>query len=263
MIFLITAQTVKEQWRKLRECHREALRRQQKKSGQQATHIRLWTYQKQMEFLKPFMKNRNTVGYPTSPLGESQLEEDDITLSADAPTVEATNDCEPTELSENVPHKKFKKSTVATDSAIREFIENTDKRAKQRDELRQNLISETKKQEELKNDGLYQFFMSMFNITKSLPTKYQKEVRKKMFQVVSDAEDKADDEVADKCEVEQNSQINRQRPTSSPQFPGAITQQFPEFFSPSNSTSMSSVDTYERSCSMHEDDSSRTFLDLI
>lgn len=38
------------------------------------------TYQKQMEFLKPFMKNRNTVGYPTSPLGESQLEEDDITL---------------------------------------------------------------------------------------------------------------------------------------------------------------------------------------
>lgn len=72
-LFLITAQAAKDQWRKLRECHREALRRQQKKSGQQATHVRLWTYQKQMEFLQPFMKNRNTVGNPTSPLEESQL----------------------------------------------------------------------------------------------------------------------------------------------------------------------------------------------
>lgn len=210
--FSITVQTVKEQWRKLRECHREALRRQKRKSGQ-ATHIRLWTYQKQMEFLKPFMKNRDTLGYPTSSLGESQLEKVNLTLP-DAPTVEATNDCEPTKPFENVPHKKIKKCTVATD-----------KRVKQRDELRQYLISETKKQEELKNDGLYQFFMSMFNITKSFPTKYQKEVRRKMFQVVSDAEDKADDE------AEQNSQINRQCSTSSLQFSGAITQQFPEFSS--------------------------------
>ena len=171
-------------------------------------------------------ENRNTVGYPTSPLEENQLEEDAITLH-DAPTIEATNDYEPTEPSENVPRKKFKKSTVAIFPAIREFFENTDKIVKQRDELSQNLISETKKQEELKNDGLYQFFMSMFNITKSLPTKYQKEIRRKMFQVVSDAEDKADDDVAKKCEVEQN---------SSPQFSGAITQQSPEFFSPSNST---------------------------
>jgi len=78
-----------------------------------------------------------------------------------------------------------------------------------------------------------------------------------MFQVVSDAEDKADDE------AEQNSQINRQCSTSSLQFSGAITQQFPEFFSPSNSTSMSSGDTHERGCSIHEEDSSPTFLDFI
>ncbi|KAG5894997.1 hypothetical protein JTB14_014883 [Gonioctena quinquepunctata] len=93
--------------------------------------------------------------------------------------------------------------------------------------------------------------------------KYQKEVRRKLFQAVSDAEDEAEDEIADKCEVEQNPQMNRKRLISSTTQPTsvfscAITQEFPEFFSPSNSTSMSSVDTNERSC----DDSSRTFFNL-
>lgn len=117
-----------------------------------------------MEFLQPFMKNRNTVGNPTSPLEESQLatlpceesqlEEFDIPLS-DEPRIEATNDGEPTEPSENVARKK---STISNDPVMRKFIEDSDKRAKKRDELRQNLVAETQKQEELKNDALYQFF---------------------------------------------------------------------------------------------------------
>jgi len=44
----------------------------------------------------------------------------------------------------------------------------------------------------------------MYNITKGLPTKYQREVRRNLFQAVSDAEDKAEDE------VEQNYQMNKQ-----------------------------------------------------
>ncbi|KAF0716006.1 MADF domain-containing protein [Aphis craccivora] len=223
------AQAAKDQWRKLRECHREALRRQQKKSGQQATHVRLWTYQKQMEFLQPFMKNRNTVGNPTSPLEESQL--------ATLPYEETTNDGEPTEPSENVARKRFKKSTISNDPVMRKFIEESDKRAKKRDELR-------------------------------LPTKYQREVRRNLFQAVSDAEDKAEDEITDKREVNQTYQMNTQRaisitpqPTSS--LSCALTQGYPDFFSASNSTSISSVDTNERNCSRHEDDSSRTFFDLL
>ncbi|KAG5888283.1 hypothetical protein JTB14_006671 [Gonioctena quinquepunctata] len=145
---------------------------------------------------------------------------------------------------------------------MRKFIEDSDKRTKKRDELRQNLVLQTQKQEDSQYDALYQFFMSMFNISKDLPMKYQKEVRRKLFQAVSDAEDKAEDEITDKCEVEQIPQMNRERPISSTTQPTsvfscAITQEFPEF-SPSNSTSMSLVDTNERSC----DDSSRTFFNL-
>ncbi|XP_022182208.1 uncharacterized protein LOC111042024 [Myzus persicae] len=47
-------------WTKLRNCHRDALRRQKKmfKSGAGAETVRRWKFQKQMEFLLPYMENR-------------------------------------------------------------------------------------------------------------------------------------------------------------------------------------------------------------
>ncbi|KAK9701831.1 hypothetical protein QE152_g30333 [Popillia japonica] len=103
----MTGKTAKEQWRKLRECHREAIQRQEKKSGQQATTIRPWTYQKQKDFLKPFMKSRITVGYPsTSVLGENQLEECEICVS-DSATLKSNHN-ETDEPTENATPKKIK-----------------------------------------------------------------------------------------------------------------------------------------------------------
>jgi len=47
-------------WTKLRNCHRDALRRQKKmfKSEAGAETVRMWKFQKQMEFLFPYMENR-------------------------------------------------------------------------------------------------------------------------------------------------------------------------------------------------------------
>ena len=47
-------------WTKLRSCHREALRRQRQrlKSGAAAETIKQWKFQKQLEFLLPYMANR-------------------------------------------------------------------------------------------------------------------------------------------------------------------------------------------------------------
>ncbi|KAF0704443.1 BESS domain-containing protein [Aphis craccivora] len=47
-------------WTKLRNCHRDALRRQKKmfKSGAGAEIVKQWKFQKQMEFLLPYMENR-------------------------------------------------------------------------------------------------------------------------------------------------------------------------------------------------------------
>ncbi|KAF5274595.1 hypothetical protein FQA39_LY07207 [Lamprigera yunnana] len=57
----VERKTVKDLWRKLRDCHRDALRRQKKfKSGDKAKKVKVWTYKKHMEFLVPYMANRNT-----------------------------------------------------------------------------------------------------------------------------------------------------------------------------------------------------------
>jgi hypothetical protein len=47
-------------WTKLRSCHRDALRRQRKclKSGAAAETIKQWKFQKQLEFVLPYMANR-------------------------------------------------------------------------------------------------------------------------------------------------------------------------------------------------------------
>lgn len=91
--------------------------------------------------------------------------------------------------------------------------------------------------------------MSMYNITKDLPTKYQKPVKRKLFLVVSDAEDQAEDETKAKEYVEQNLQ-NTQHFFSSTTYPTdtfscSLTQEFLEF---STSTS-TSVNSSERSYS--------------
>ncbi|CAH1967246.1 unnamed protein product [Acanthoscelides obtectus] len=190
----------KEQWRKLRECHREAIRRQQKKNGQQTTTTKPWTYQKQMDFLKPYMKNRLTAGCPsTSAPDDSQVEEEDV-LSADPPSVQSNFE---TDQSMDTPtSKKAKKSG---DPLLRKYIEDGEKRAKSREELRQKLIAQSQQEAVLQNDALHLFFMSMYNVTKNLPTKFQRQVRRKVFDVVSQAEDDAEQEIES-----ENSFINLQ-----------------------------------------------------
>ncbi|KAG8300816.1 hypothetical protein J6590_067087 [Homalodisca vitripennis] len=49
---------LKEEWRKLRDRHRQALFRKKTKSGQSATKLKPWKYEKQMEFLVTTMKHR-------------------------------------------------------------------------------------------------------------------------------------------------------------------------------------------------------------
>lgn len=46
-------------WKKLRDCFREAIKRQKDtKSGQGAVKMKEWKFQKQMQFLLPYMSTR-------------------------------------------------------------------------------------------------------------------------------------------------------------------------------------------------------------
>lgn len=159
-----------------------------------------------MQFLKPFMKNRKTVGYPNNSEESQAIEQDDngsaesnldevtqneISSAGTDETVTA-NEKKRTIHSDTdqtvVPNKKRKPLSLNSDPILKKYLETSENRAKERDMLRLSLA----KQENQQNDGLYQFFLSMYNITKSLPIKYQRQVRRHIFHAVSQAEDDAD-----------------------------------------------------------------------
>ncbi|KAK9753821.1 hypothetical protein QE152_g1779 [Popillia japonica] len=91
-----------------------------------------------MDFLKPFIKNRITVGYPsTLVLEENQLEDGEI-CGSDSATLKANHN-ETDEPTENATSKKIKKSTIS-DPIMQKYIEDCDKKSnKMRDELRHKL----------------------------------------------------------------------------------------------------------------------------
>ncbi|XP_028131789.1 uncharacterized protein LOC114327381 isoform X1 [Diabrotica virgifera virgifera] len=189
--------SVKDQWRKLRDSYREALRRQSSKIGHKSGPVRLWLYQKEMEFLIPHMKNRTTAGtltatynpadtieYPELQLSDEIKSEhiDDTTVPVD----EAPNDAEEVECFQRP--KAIKRTIVTLSEPIKRYINNSEERVKRK--LIQQLSQEEK--ESHRDDALYQFFMSMYTITKKLPMKYQRQVRMKVLEEVSKAEEESE-----------------------------------------------------------------------
>lgn len=143
------------------------------------------------------MNNRNT----SSNLSESQVSEatnqaeneeeldghldesngigNELSLSEEE--VQKTSEVTPPNKSNN---KKMKTSDL--NEALMKSITNYEKRAAARDEVRKTM-AENKGNEP--SDPLFHFFMSMYNTTKNLPLSYQLQVKRKIFETVSEAEE--------------------------------------------------------------------------
>lgn len=212
---LITGETVKAMWTKLRNCHRDALRRQKKmlKSGAGAETVRQWKFQKQMEFLLPYMENRKR----SANIFDSDDEQSD-NADTEVSQILETNDFEiPSPILENdyhvveednevhnnkeredsvekdtpssagrkftfkEPQKKKKKNDIG--SLIQQSIANREQRAKERSIERQKLVDF-----QTPNDPLYHFFMSMYQTTHKMPPASQLVIKNKLFEVVSQVE---------------------------------------------------------------------------
>ncbi|KAF5282567.1 hypothetical protein FQA39_LY04974 [Lamprigera yunnana] len=106
--------TVKDLWQKLKDCHRDALRRQKKfKSGDKAKKVKVWTYQKQMEFLVSYMANRNTSGnVESSQKDETENLTDNDTIHS--PSGETPADKQNEDASEEVDAKNVQESSQDT-----------------------------------------------------------------------------------------------------------------------------------------------------
>lgn len=217
---------MKQIWLKLRSCHREALRRQKGniKSGSAATTKKVWKFQHQMEFLLSFMGNRPREGnlyddndqdqtleqdsfdsaenievhddnsitedVSTEPNITNPLEEYDQDVDKDSttPNIEKLSEEPNTGASLKSLTKisaprvtKAKKDDVS--SIIRESMVRREKRAEERAIERKKIREECSP-----DDGLYKFFMSMYEITKKMTPVYQHLVRNRVYQSVSDIE---------------------------------------------------------------------------
>lgn len=203
-------------WTKLRNCHRDALRRQKKmfKSGAGAEIVKQWKFQKQMEFLLPYMENRKR----SANIFDSDDEQSDSADTEVSQVLETTDLETQTPIMENhyvleednevhnnkeqedsveklkntpstsgmklifkEPQKKTTKKDIG--SLIQQSIVNREQRAKERSIERQKLI-------DLKtpNDPLYHFFMSMYQTTHKMPPASQLIIKNKLFEVVSQVE---------------------------------------------------------------------------
>ncbi|KAF0698734.1 BESS domain-containing protein, partial [Aphis craccivora] len=146
-------ETVKATWAKLRSCHRDALRRQKRcfKSGAAAEIIKQWKFQKQMEYLLPYMTNRKRSSNVLDSKDEDDFIQSEITgteqisennYDIEAPTLENDN--------EIVVHKNNEHdiNVEATEDSVEGMINTTSSLASQKSGFKQPL---KKKKDDITN----------------------------------------------------------------------------------------------------------------
>jgi len=180
------------------------------KSGAGAETVRQWKFQKQMEFLLPYMENRKRsanivdsddeqsdnadtevsqiLETPQTPILENNYElEEDNEVHSNKEREDSVEKLKDTPSSAGrkftfkEPQKKKKKNDIGI--LIQQSIVNREQRAKERSIERQKLV-------DLKtpNDPLYHFFMSMYQTTYKMPPASQLTIKNKLFEVVSQVE---------------------------------------------------------------------------
>lgn len=202
-LLFVTAKVAKNTWKKLRDNHREALKRQKDgKSGQAAKNTRIWKYQKVMEFLVPYMQNRNTTGnysqddsqvsQESNPTQVSELDEDNFEVvneSAHGSVNENSQSSNTTAASsettsQNTSTPLTRKRVHSVQHEILNFvkIQQTDreKRKTERD-LRNQVLD--------KMDDMDHFFLSVCESTKKLPKPAQLRLKRKIFNLVTEEEE--------------------------------------------------------------------------
>ncbi|XP_061717524.1 uncharacterized protein LOC133525239 [Cydia pomonella] len=172
----------KTKWKGLRDTHREKLKKINKtKSGQASKNVKPWKYMSHMEFLLPYMTNTERETNVSPPRDLSTNLEDAMSSAEYTQSEVSIN-------SDSMPAPKKKKDDIMNDDdeeallkLLKDMDDNREKRTAQREELRKELLTT--------GDPLKSFFDTMYLSTKQMPEFYQRSIKKKLFQMVTEAED--------------------------------------------------------------------------
>lgn len=183
------------EWKKLRDNHRDSVKRMKMmKTGSGADCCpNPWKYAELMDFLLPHMKNRprsTNISSPPTDLDQSQspsvsldpsIEDDDASTSAAEPLPgRLETDISDQEKDFRTQGKKRKSDNDEVMNLLREMEENHKRRAMERDERRMAVQQP---------DGLHSFYESMYATTKKFPPWLQRDVKKKIFVIITEAEE--------------------------------------------------------------------------
>lgn len=152
IITFVSVQTAKTEWKKLRDNHRDALKRAKLgKNKLLPAQITTWKYAKVMQFLEPHMKYRITENIEMDPPAgvSSKTSDHDVTTTEMPETCESPN-----------PKRRC-----------------VDRNGESPVKIRQD------------NAALESFFNCVLQSTKEMPPWMQTQVKKKIFAVIIDAEE--------------------------------------------------------------------------
>ncbi|XP_045772157.1 uncharacterized protein LOC123872070 [Maniola jurtina] len=201
--------SAKDAWLKLRNCHRDAIRRRNKlhKTGSADIVTKPWKFENQMEFLVSYMTNRSTIGNTTTEnlshqnhiqlvdicsinYQEDEDEDEFETKSSQIlpPNITRHNSYEDSVaasqlLPSPISQKNIKESTIKktdTNTLIGHTLQNHENSAKERGEKRAHF-------DEV--DEMQLFFNTMYAMTKKMPALSQHKLKRRIFNLVFDEEE--------------------------------------------------------------------------
>ncbi|KAM3957729.1 uncharacterized protein ACR2FA_008242 [Aphomia sociella] len=159
----------KAQWKRLRDCHREALRRRKISAGQGARFFSPWKYEQLMDFLLPHTENKDSpTNFPIDPDGSG-----DISTECLLPPPSRT--------------EPLSKNRAIDDTVTEEREKIREERQKERDKWRRQIIETNR----IRRDALSDLFSSLCQKTRDLPKYLQLRVQREIFESVARAEEEA------------------------------------------------------------------------
>lgn len=182
-IIIVTVKIAKSEWKKLRDNHRDSLKRQKSgKTGQAATNTNKWKYAEIMEFLLPYMKNRERSTNMTSTEDTSSNSDLVNTSTLDTKAQDVENELTVPELDTATP------APQASNTRKRKN-DNDDEVIKIKREMRSSRQEEINNKQKRKRHPIEIFFDSMAQSTKSMPSYLQNRIKTKVLQIVCEAEE--------------------------------------------------------------------------
>ncbi|KAF5308928.1 hypothetical protein FQR65_LT00010 [Abscondita terminalis] len=184
----------KKRWASLRDSFRKSLKSQETKSGQGSLKKRLWRFDKQMTFLRPFMANRKQISnVDDSDSSESEryeqenyhIEEDHVdNVASPASNASGSSISRPcsvdvsdkSKISTSRKSKLKSKTNLSTAEVLQNYL--NEKSNRKHPAFESDSPAET----------ITKFFDCMAATVKTLSPQLQIEVKSKIFGIVSDAE---------------------------------------------------------------------------